>query len=83
MDLGCQVLNKSSGQHLVRYSYQAEFLQAFANLEPGFLEQTEKLEQLRAMEHGYKIHVGITEQATVGIDTPEDIPVFEAALGLA
>jgi 3-deoxy-manno-octulosonate cytidylyltransferase (CMP-KDO synthetase) len=67
-------------RHLGLYAYQAEFLQAFANLEPGFLEQTEKLEQLRAMEHGYKIHVGITKQATVGIDTPEDIPVFESYL---
>lgn len=68
-------------RHLGLYAYRADFLKAFATLEPGFLEQTEKLEQLRAMEHGYKIHVGITDQPTVGIDTPEDIPVFEAALG--
>ena len=37
-------------------------------------------EQLRAMEHGYRIHVGITDQATIGIDTPEDIAEFEACL---
>lgn len=67
-------------RHLGLYAYKADFLQAFSSLEPGFHEQIEKLEQLRAMEHGYKIHVGITEQPTIGIDTPEDIAVFEAAL---
>lgn len=67
-------------RHLGLYAYKASFLEAFPGLEPGFLEQTEKLEQLRAMEHGYRIHVGITDQATVGIDTPEDLVAFEAAL---
>lgn len=67
-------------RHLGLYAYRAEFLQAFCGLEPGFLEQIEKLEQLRAMEHGYRIHVGITEQTTIGIDTPEDIALFEASL---
>ena len=67
-------------RHLGLYAYRADFLKAFATLAPGFLEQTEKLEQLRAMEHGYKIHLGITDQSTVGIDAPEDVPQFEAAL---
>lgn len=67
-------------RHLGLYAYKADFLQAFSSLEAGFHEQIEKLEQLRAMEHGYKIHVGITDQPTVGIDTPEDIAIFEAAL---
>jgi 3-deoxy-manno-octulosonate cytidylyltransferase (CMP-KDO synthetase) len=67
-------------RHLGLYAYQADFLSAFSSLEPGFLEQIEKLEQLRAMEHGYRIHVGITEQSTIGIDTPEDVADFEAAL---
>ncbi|MDQ8193568.1 3-deoxy-manno-octulosonate cytidylyltransferase [Coraliomargarita sp. SDUM461004] len=67
-------------RHLGLYAYKADFLSAFSSLEPGFLEQIEKLEQLRAMEHGYRIHVGITDQATIGIDTPEDIGVFEARL---
>ncbi|MFO8027921.1 MAG: 3-deoxy-manno-octulosonate cytidylyltransferase [Opitutales bacterium] len=70
-------------RHLGLYAYSADFLAAFTNLEPGTLENIEKLEQLRAMEHGYRIHVGITDQPTVGIDTPEDIPVFEAALKVA
>ena len=67
-------------RHLGLYAYKADFLSAFSSLEPGFLEQVEKLEQLRAMEHGYRIHVGITDQATIGIDTPEDIAEFEACL---
>ena len=67
-------------RHLGLYAYKADFLSAFSSLEPGLVEQVEKLEQLRAMEHGYRIHVGITEQTTVGIDTPEDIAEFEACL---
>jgi len=67
-------------RHLGLYAYKADFLSAFSSLEPGLLEQIEKLEQLRAMEHGYRIHVGITDQATIGIDTPEDIAEFEASL---
>ena len=67
-------------RHLGLYAYDAEFLSAFAELEPGLYERIEKLEQLRALEHGYKIHVGITDQPTVGIDMPEDIAAFEAAL---
>ncbi len=70
-------------RHLGLYAYKADFLSAFSGLEPGFLENIEKLEQLRAMEHGYRIHVGITDQATIGIDTPEDIGEFEARLGAA
>lgn len=67
-------------RHLGLYAYKADFLQAFSGLEPGFLEQIEKLEQLRAMEHGYRIHVGLTDQATIGIDAPEDVAAFEAKL---
>ena len=67
-------------RHLGLYAYKADFLGAFSSLEPGLLEQIEKLEQLRAMEHGYRIHVGITDQTTIGIDTPEDIAEFEACL---
>ena len=67
-------------RHLGLYAYKADFLSAFSSLEPGHLEQVEKLEQLRAMEHGYRIHVGITNQVTIGIDTPEDIAEFDACL---
>lgn len=67
-------------RHLGLYAYTADFLAAFSTLEPGFLEGLEKLEQLRALEHGYKIHVGLTDQPTIGIDTPEDLAAFEVAL---
>jgi len=67
-------------RHLGLYAYDADFLSAFSTLEPGVLENIEKLEQLRAMEHGYRIHVGITDQPTIGIDAPEDVAEFEARL---
>lgn len=67
-------------RHLGLYAYTADFLAAFSTLAPGELEAIEKLEQLRAMEHGYPIHVGLTDQPTIGIDTPEDIAAFEQAL---
>lgn len=67
-------------RHLGLYAYKADFLEAFSGLEPGFLEQVERLEQLRALEHGYRIHVGLTDQPTVGIDTPGDVAEFEKRL---
>ena len=67
-------------RHLGLYAYDSDFLDKFSTLESGFLETVEKLEQLRAMEHGYKIHVGITDQPTIGIDTPDDIANFESHL---
>lgn len=67
-------------RHLGLYAYKADFLNAFSDLEPSFLEQIEKLEQLRAIEHGYRIHVAITHQTTIGIDTPIDVSEFEAQL---
>jgi|TARA_A100001015_G_scaffold38461_1_gene42304 3-deoxy-manno-octulosonate cytidylyltransferase (CMP-KDO synthetase) len=67
-------------RHLGLYAYDADFLARFGRLEPGFLEQVEQLEQLRALEHGYRIHVGLTHESTIGIDTPEDAIAFEAAL---
>ena len=45
----------------------------FKNLPKTGLEEAEKLEQLRALEHGYKIKTIITKFDTVGIDTPEDL----------
>ncbi len=67
-------------RHLGLYAYQSEFLARFSRLEPGTLEQIEKLEQLRALEHGFTIRVGLIDEATVGIDALEDIAAFEAAL---
>lgn len=62
--------------HMGLYAYTAEFLATFSQLPQGTLEQIEKLEQLRALENGYTIGVGITAQSNIGIDTPEDITTF-------
>jgi 3-deoxy-manno-octulosonate cytidylyltransferase (CMP-KDO synthetase) len=68
-------------RHLGLYAYKAELLENFAGLPPGRLEQIEKLEQLRVLENGYDIAVGLTEDPTIGVDTPDDAVKFEAALG--
>ena len=60
-------------KHIGLYAYRRDFLLAFAKLEQTPLEQTESLEQLRALEHGYKIKVLPTACAPVGVDTPEDL----------
>lgn len=62
--------------HLGIYAYRREFLLKLAKLPPTPLEQEEKLEQLRVLENGYPIVVGVVDQATVGIDTPEDYAEF-------
>ena len=61
-------------RHIGIYGYRAGFLQQFARTPPGRLEQIESLEQLRALEAGYRIAVGITPAAfPPGVDTPEDL----------
>jgi 3-deoxy-manno-octulosonate cytidylyltransferase (CMP-KDO synthetase) len=70
-------------KHLGLYAYKAALLEKFAQLPLGRLEQIEKLEQLRVLENGYDIAVGITEDPTIGVDTPEDAVKFEQWLGRA
>lgn len=65
-------------KHLGFYCYRADFLQIFAALPPTPLELTEKLEQLRALEHGYSIQVGLSPKDSCGIDTPEDLMRLES-----
>ncbi|MFP4283385.1 MAG: 3-deoxy-manno-octulosonate cytidylyltransferase [Opitutales bacterium] len=69
--------------HLGLYAYRAEALARFAGLPPSPLEQIEKLEQLRALEDGFRIAVGTVARAGVGIDAPEDVPRFLALLDAA
>lgn len=64
--------------HLGIYAYRPEFLKKFVALPQGKLEMTEKLEQLRILENGYKIVAGIVENATPGIDTRADYDAFVA-----
>ncbi len=67
--------------HVGMYAFTAEFLERFAALAPGRLEQEESLEQLRALEHGYRIQVAETTYRGFGIDTPEDLERARALLG--
>lgn len=55
------------------YVYRKDFLLTYASLPPTPLEQTEKLEQLRALEHGYRIKVVETTHRPVSVDTPGDL----------
>ena len=67
-------------RHLGMYAYRAEFLEIFASMPKGKLEQLERLEQLRVLENGHKIAVGITSDPSISIDTQEDAEQFEALL---
>jgi 3-deoxy-manno-octulosonate cytidylyltransferase (CMP-KDO synthetase) len=65
-------------RHVGIYAFRREALLAFAALAPTPLEQAEKLEQLRALEHGWRIRVVTGRRAPPGIDTPEDYDAFVA-----
>ena len=60
-------------RHIGLYVYRREFLLRFARLAPTPLERAEKLEQLRALEWGYRIRVAETDWHGVEVDTPEDL----------
>jgi len=62
--------------HLGLYAYRREFLLKLATLPPSPLERTEKLEQLRVLEAGYPIAVGLVDEPAIGVDTPEDYRRF-------
>ncbi|WP_066095272.1 3-deoxy-manno-octulosonate cytidylyltransferase [Xanthomonas massiliensis] len=68
-------------RHIGIYAYRADFLRRFAAMAPGALEQVESLEQLRALEAGHRIAVGLTPAAfPPGIDTAEDLARAKAFL---
>ena len=60
-------------KHIGVYAYRRDFLLRFAALPPTPLEKTESLEQLRALEHGYRIRLIETKFQPIGVDTPEDL----------
>jgi len=60
-------------KHIGLYGYTKDFLFTFKNLKPSVLEKTEKLEQLRVLEEGYRIKVIETKYDTIGVDTAEDL----------
>ena len=60
-------------RHIGIYAYRADVLAKITQLPQSPLELEERLEQLRWLENGYCIRVGVTDIATIGIDTPEDL----------
>lgn len=60
-------------KHIGLYVYRREFLLQYSSLPVGPLEQAERLEQLRAIENGFRIRVVETEYESLGVDTPEDL----------
>lgn len=65
-------------RHLGLYVYRRSALEAFVNWQPSPLEQTESLEQLRALENGLTIGAVAIEEAPLGVDTPDDVASVEA-----
>jgi 3-deoxy-manno-octulosonate cytidylyltransferase (CMP-KDO synthetase) len=73
--------NSTFLRHIGIYAYRAGFLRHFANLAPTPLERAESLEQLRALEHGYRIALRLApEPFPAGVDTLEDLARAQAAL---
>ncbi len=71
-------------KHIGLYVYRRDFLLGYADLPVGPLERAERLEQLRALENGYKIQVIETDYDSFGVDTPEDLQrvseIFEKSM---
>ncbi|MDZ4819190.1 MAG: 3-deoxy-manno-octulosonate cytidylyltransferase, partial [Planctomycetota bacterium] len=65
-------------QHIGLYAYRRDFLLGLAKLPRTPLERLENLEQLRVLENGHAILVGVIDEPTVGIDTPADYQDFVA-----
>ncbi|MFZ1323203.1 MAG: 3-deoxy-manno-octulosonate cytidylyltransferase [Ignavibacteria bacterium] len=64
-------------KHIGLYVYRKKFLKEFAEMKKSYLEETEKLEQLRILENGEKIKVVITNKDSLSVDTPEDLMILD------
>lgn len=69
-------------QHIGLYAYRRNFLLGLAQMPTSPLENLEKLEQLRVLEAGYEILVGVIEEPTIGIDTEADYRAFVARVAI-
>lgn len=65
-------------KHIGIYGYRADILPRLTQLPHGELEKAESLEQLRWLEHGFRIRTRVTEAETIAVDTPEDLQSAEA-----
>ena len=70
-------------RHIGLYVYRRAFLPHFAALPPTPLERAERLEQLRALEHGYRITAVETTHDSIGVDTPADLAEVDALVAAA
>jgi len=68
-------------RHIGIYAFRFDALQRFASLPASRLEEAEKLEQLRALEAGMRIYVGLVPSGGMGVDTPDDLRRVEEMLG--
>jgi 3-deoxy-manno-octulosonate cytidylyltransferase (CMP-KDO synthetase) len=68
-------------KHVGLYAYTAEALAAIVKLEPSALEKAEALEQLRWLEHGHKVRIGLTEHPSFCVDTPADLEEARRRVG--
>ena len=66
-------VSRTAWKHVGLYAYRRAFLLAYARLKPTPLETAESLEQLRALEHGFRIRTVETQYDSIGVDTPEDL----------
>lgn len=71
---------KNYYKHIGIYAYRRDVLLEFSKMKQTPLEEAEKLEQLRAIENGFKIKIKETEFETIGVDTPEDLERAERCL---
>jgi 3-deoxy-manno-octulosonate cytidylyltransferase (CMP-KDO synthetase) len=67
-------------RHIGVYAYRRAALERFVALEPSPLEKAESLEQLRALQHGFRIAVITTAKPHLGVDRPEDVARVESEL---
>ena len=72
---------RTFNKHTGLYVYRRDFLLTYAKLPPTPLEQSEMLEQMRALEHGYKIKVVAVSHRSIGVDTPEDVKLVRRMIG--
>ncbi|MBA3815452.1 MAG: 3-deoxy-manno-octulosonate cytidylyltransferase [Parachlamydiaceae bacterium] len=72
--------NNTYYKHVGVYAYRPQFLLTYRNLPMTPLQQAEDLEQLKVLEHGYKIKAAVVNSASVGVNTPEDIKKVEQEL---
>lgn len=78
---GSRAVDTYALRHVGMYAYRAAFLKAFAELEPCEPEHLEKLEQLRALYYGFRIHVDIAQEIPgPGVDTEDDLRLVAALL---